>query len=74
MPVVEEVLVVERRLWLKEEVHNRRIRTTEQHHETVQLREQEAVITRTPSTTSGSETSTGLPNFILQLNLKDPMK
>ena len=48
MPVVEEVLVVERRLILKEEVRIRRVRSTEQHHETVTLREQEAVITRTP--------------------------
>ncbi len=48
MPVVEELLVVERRLLLKEEVHIRRVRTTQQHRETVLLREQEAVITRTP--------------------------
>ena len=49
MPVVEEVLIVERRLLLKEEVHIRRIRTTEQHQETVQLRHQEASITRIPA-------------------------
>ena len=48
MPVVEEVIVVERRLMLKEEVHIRRVRTTEQHRETIVIREQEAVITRTP--------------------------
>lgn len=52
MPVVEEVVVVERRLLLREEVHIRRVRTTEQHVETVQLREQEAVITRIPAETS----------------------
>jgi stress response protein YsnF len=49
MPVVEEILVVERRLLLKEEVHIRRVRTTQQHRETVVLREQEAVVTRIPT-------------------------
>ncbi len=48
MPVVEEVLVVERRLILKEEVRIRRVRLVQQHQETVTLRDQEAVITRTP--------------------------
>ena len=46
IPVVEEILVVERRLVLKEEVRIRRVSTKEQHQETVVLREQEAVITR----------------------------
>ena len=49
MPVVEEVVVVERKLLLREEVHIRRVRATEQHVETVQLRQQEAVVTRTPA-------------------------
>jgi stress response protein YsnF len=44
--VVEEVLVVERRLVLKEEIRLRRVRTTERHRETVTLREQRAVIER----------------------------
>ena len=48
VPVMEEVMVVERRLFLKEEVHVRRVRITERHTETVHLREQEAVVTRTP--------------------------
>jgi stress response protein YsnF len=48
IPVVEEIIVVERRLVLKEEVHLRKVRVTEQHRETVVLREQDAVITRTP--------------------------
>ena len=48
IPVVEEVLVLERRLFLKEEVRLRRVRTTERHQETVMLRHQEAVITRLP--------------------------
>ena len=47
LSVVEEVVVVERRLMLKEEIHIRRLRTTERHRETVTLREQEAVVTRT---------------------------
>ena len=46
IPVVEEIVVVERRLVLKEEVRIRRVSTKEQHQETVVLREQEAVITR----------------------------
>ena len=45
-PVVEEVVVVERRLVLKEEVRVRRVSTKEQHQETVVLRQQEAVVTR----------------------------
>jgi uncharacterized protein (TIGR02271 family) len=46
MPVLEEIVVVERRLILKEEIHIRQLRTTERHRETVVLREQDAVITR----------------------------
>jgi stress response protein YsnF len=46
IPVVEEIVVVERRFVLKEEVHIRRVATKERHQETVVLRKQEAVITR----------------------------
>jgi uncharacterized protein (TIGR02271 family) len=46
IPVMEEVLVLERRLILKEEVRVRRVRTTRKHQECVQLRRQEATITR----------------------------
>ena len=46
IPVVEEMVVVERRLVLKEEVRVRRVSTKERHQETVVLRQQEAVITR----------------------------
>lgn len=53
IPVVEEILVVERRLFLKEEVRVRRVRTTERHQETVTLRRQEAVITRLPAEPDG---------------------
>ncbi|MGC2199360.1 MAG: YsnF/AvaK domain-containing protein [Stellaceae bacterium] len=48
IPIVEEVLVVERRLFLKEEVRIRRVRTTERHQESVTLRHQEAAVTRVP--------------------------
>ncbi len=47
VPVMEEVLVLERRLLLREEVRIRRVRTTETHRETVQLRQQVATVTRT---------------------------
>ena len=47
LPVVEEELVVLRRLVLREEVHVRRVQTTRRHVETVSLREQQAVVTRT---------------------------
>ena len=46
MPVVEEELVVVRRLVLKEEVHLRRVRTTTTHSETVAVREQHVAVTR----------------------------
>lgn len=48
MPIVEEELVVIRRLVLKEEVHLRRVRTTVPHSETVTLRHQTVSVTRTP--------------------------
>jgi uncharacterized protein (TIGR02271 family) len=48
IPIVEEVLVVERRLILKEEVRIRRVRSTERHQESVTLRYQEAVVTHLP--------------------------
>lgn len=74
LSVVEEVVVVERRLVLKEEVHIRRVKTTEHHSETVTLREQEAAVTRTPLGAGASASapvsedprSNSLPN-------KDPM-
>lgn len=46
LSVVEETLVIERRLILKEEVHIRRLQVSERHQEAVALRKQEAVITR----------------------------
>ncbi len=47
VPIVEEELVLVRRLVLKEEVHLRRVRTMERHTETVTLREQKLTVTRT---------------------------
>jgi uncharacterized protein (TIGR02271 family) len=48
IPVVEERLVVERRLVLKEEVRVRRLRKTEIHQESVMTRSQDVTIARLP--------------------------
>jgi uncharacterized protein (TIGR02271 family) len=58
IPVVEEIVVVERRLVLKEEIRLRRVRTTERHRETVTLRDQQAVIERADP----AETKSGAPS------------
>jgi uncharacterized protein (TIGR02271 family) len=55
LPVVEEVIIVERRLILKEEVHIRHVQVTERHTETVATREQTAEIFRTQANSSESE-------------------
>ena len=47
VPVMEEVLVVERRLMLKEELHIRRRVTTETVEVPVSLRKQRGIVTRT---------------------------
>ena len=52
IPIVEEIAVVERRLFLKEEVRIRRVTTTHRHQETVTLRQQEAVVQRQPAASS----------------------
>ena len=54
LPVVEEIIVVQRRLILKEEVRIKRLHVSERHQEAVVLRKQEAVITRMEPC-SGSE-------------------
>ncbi len=46
LPVVEEVVVVERRLRLVEEIRIRQVQSTSTHVETVVLREQHVVVTR----------------------------
>lgn len=48
VPVVEEVLKIERLLVLKEEVRIKRVKGTERYQETVTLRKQEAVVNRLP--------------------------
>jgi uncharacterized protein (TIGR02271 family) len=48
VPVVEEVLRIERLLILKEEVRIRRVKGTERYQERVILRKQEAVVDRLP--------------------------
>jgi stress response protein YsnF len=48
MSVVEEVIAIERRLILKEEVRIRRVRVNEAHRDTVTVRKQDVVITRIP--------------------------
>ncbi len=47
IPVVEEVLFVQKRLFLKEEIRIRRTRTTRLHEEVVTLRREEAAIEHT---------------------------
>ena len=49
LSVVEEVVVTERRLLLREEVRMRRVVTAETHAETVVLRTEEATIERIPA-------------------------
>ena len=46
VPVIAEILVVERRLVLKEEIHIRRVPTTGLHEMTIPLRRQTASVTR----------------------------
>jgi uncharacterized protein (TIGR02271 family) len=48
IPVVEEVLKIERVLVLKEEVRIRRVQHTERYQERVTLRSQQAVVNRLP--------------------------
>jgi uncharacterized protein (TIGR02271 family) len=47
IPIVEEILVIEKRLILKEEVRIRRIRVPAIHHELVTLRDQDVLVERT---------------------------
>lgn len=48
IPVLEERVVVERRLFLKEEVRVRRVRTSSTHHEKMALRHHEVVLSDVP--------------------------
>ena len=58
--VVEGVVVIERRLVLKEEIRLRRVRTTERHRESVMLREQESLIERTGPDALGNSLDKGI--------------
>jgi uncharacterized protein (TIGR02271 family) len=54
IPIIEEVLVVEKRLFLKEEVHIRRVRVPATHRETITLRKQDVAVERIkPGTLNG---------------------
>jgi uncharacterized protein (TIGR02271 family) len=55
VPLVEETVVVERRLLLKEELHIRRLRTSERYQQTVKLRYQTAEVTRIPAQEPATE-------------------
>jgi stress response protein YsnF len=55
IPVMEEILVTERRLFLKEEIHVRRIRTEHRHQETVALREEHVSIERENADTTDQQ-------------------
>lgn len=55
VPVVEEVLVLERKLILKEEVRIRRVRTSDDRQALVELRHQEATVERVPKAPSGDD-------------------
>ena len=63
IPVVEEIVVVERRLVLKEEIRIRRVSTKEQHQETIVLRQQEALITREEADSHFNKINPTLPGF-----------
>ena len=62
VPVLEEILVVERRLVLKEELRIRRIATTETVEETIPLRRQVASVERLPGAASRSPDARTRPN------------
>jgi len=61
IPIVEEVLVTERRLFLREEVRVRRVHSTERHQESVTLRHHEALVSHLPVKTpaAGQVTEAG---------------
>jgi uncharacterized protein (TIGR02271 family) len=61
IPIVEETVVVERKLVLKEELHIRLERTTERYQETVKLRHQTAEVSRIPTENpdTGSDPAAG---------------
>ncbi len=64
VPVVEEVVVVERRLVLKEEIHIRPVIVEDRHMEDVVLRHEEVDVTRTETGHEpGDPVASGIPNL-----------
>lgn len=63
IPIVEEIAVVVKRLYLGKGVRITRTRTTLRHVETIMLREQHAQVTRTPTFT-GANAQRALPALI----------
>lgn len=59
IPVLEEVLVVERRLVLREEIHVRKSKRTVEAEQPVTLRSEEAVVERIETPRPGESGSTG---------------
>jgi uncharacterized protein (TIGR02271 family) len=55
IPVVEEQIVIEKRLFLKEEIRVRKTRTTERHREDVVLRSEDAEVVRIGGDTEAFE-------------------
>jgi uncharacterized protein (TIGR02271 family) len=58
IPIVEERLVVEKRLFLREEVHVRRRRVVTQFRQNVTLRSQEVVVERRDAASDRDRTET----------------
>jgi len=61
IPIVEELLVVEKRLLLKEELHVRKRTVQQHHHQRVTLQHEEAVIERLPAHSSNALENTSRP-------------
>jgi uncharacterized protein (TIGR02271 family) len=59
IPLLEEVLVVEKRLLLREEVHVTRKKSVVNNPQEVQLRSEEVEIVRKPAATRGTEENAG---------------
>ena len=57
IPILEEILVVEKRLVLKEELHVRKRKTTEDVEIPVELRKQRAVVERIPADQNDPDSS-----------------
>jgi stress response protein YsnF len=58
IPVVEERLVIQKRLFLREEIHVHRRRTTTEHRQTIKLRSQDVVVDRESSEDDRERTDT----------------